>query len=237
MNTLCPIYMFSDSQLLFLKLKGVYFLSFVKDLIERDSIKAAYIGASNEDQPDFYNLFVGALENIGVTDCRMIQSSFLEEDQDFLEAADIILLAGGDVELGWNVFQAQGIDKAIVRRYEKGALLIGISAGAVQLGLCGCKEEDVLSQESLFDTFQIVPYIIGAHEEKQNWEQLENMVLVKGEYSKGIGIPMGGGMIYHLDKTIEPIRYPLCEVTVKDNEATQNLLIPNPEYEEIVFHW
>ncbi len=228
--------MFSDSQLLFLKLKGVYFLSFVKDIIEKDSFRAAYIGASNEDQPDFYSLFVGAMENIGITDCRMIKSSFLEEDQAFLEVADIILLAGGDVELGWNVFQSQEIDKTIIRRYEKGALLIGISAGAVQLGLYGSKGEDA-SQESVFDTFQIVPYIIGAHEEKQDWEQLKKMVLVKGEYSKGIGIPMGGGMIYHVDKTIEPIRYPLYEIAVRDNEVTQNLLIPNPEYEEIVFHW
>jgi peptidase E len=236
MNTLCPIYMFSDSQLLFLKLKGVKFFSFVKDHRQGDSLKAAYIGASNEDNPEFYNLFEGAMENIGITDCRMIQSSFLEEDQAFLEVADIILLAGGDVELGWNVFQLNGMDKAIIRKYETGALLIGISAGAVQLGLCGCNTENN-SQQSVFDTFQIVPYIIGAHEEKQDWEQLKKLVQAKGEYSKGIGIPMGGGMIYHVDKTIEPIRYPLCEVAVKDNETIQNWLIPNPEYEEIVFHW
>jgi peptidase E len=225
-NTSSPVYLFSDSQLLFRKLDDVCFLNSITEGLEKDSLKAAYIGASNGDLPEFYDLFVAAMENIGIRNCRMIRSAFPKDDQNFLEKADIVLLSGGDVEQGWDVFVKTGIREAIVRKHEEGAILIGISAGAIQLGLCGSREEEI-QEERVFDAFQFVPYIIGVHEEKSDWKNLRKTVLFKGEYTKGIGIPTGGGMVYHEDKTVEPIRSPLYEFSIKDNQITQNLLMPN----------
>ena len=226
MNTSSPVYLFSDSQLLFRKLDGVCFLNSITEGLEKDSLKAAYIGASNGDLPEFYDLFVAAMENIGIRNCRMIRSTFSKEDQDFLETADIVLLSGGDVERGWNIFEATGLKKAISRKYEEGTILIGISAGAMQLGLCGYRDEEV-QEEQVFDTFQFIPYIIGVHEEKSDWETLSKIILTKKGYVNGIGIPTGGGMIYHADKTVEPIRFPLYEISIKDNHTIQNLLMPD----------
>jgi cyanophycinase len=226
MNTSSPVYLFSDSQLLFWKPDGIFFFNSIIEGLQNDSLKAAYIGASNNDLPEFYDLFVAAMENIGIRNCRMIHSTFSKEDQGFLETADIILLSGGDVERGWNIFEATGLKKAISRKYEEGTILIGISAGAMQLGLCGYRDEEV-QEEQVFDTFQFIPYIIGVHEEKSDWKNLRKTVLFKGEYTKGIGIPTGGGMIYHADKTVEPIRFPLYEISIKDNHTIQNLLMPD----------
>ena len=47
-----------------------------------------------------------------------------------MEQSDLILLAGGDVAQGWHVFKQTRLKELIVNRYNKGALLIGISAGA-----------------------------------------------------------------------------------------------------------
>ena len=226
MNTSRPVYLFSDSQLLFWKSDGICFLNSITEGLEKDSLKAAYIGASNGDLPEFYDLFVAAMENIGIRNCRMIRSTFSKEDQDFLETADIVLLSGGDVERGWNIFEATGLKKAISRKYEEGTILIGISAGAMQLGLCGYRDEEV-QEEQVFDTFQFIPYIIGVHEEKSDWETLSKIILTKKGYVNGIGIPTGGGMIYHADKTVEPIRFPLYEISIKDNHTIQNLLMPD----------
>ena len=225
MNTSSPVYLFSDSQLLFRKLDGVCFLNSITEGLKCDSLKAAYIGASNGDLPEFYDLFVAAMENIGIRNCRMIRSTFSKDDHDFLETADIVLLSGGDVERGWNIFEATGLKKAISRKYEEGTILIGISAGAMQLGLCGYRDEEV-QEEQVFDTFQFIPYIIGVHEEKSDWETLSKIILTKKGYVNGIGIPTGGGMIYHADKTVEPIRFPLYEISIKDNHTIQNLLMP-----------
>src|SRR5215207_3261208 len=132
-----PIYLFADSRLLFWRDGGTLFLDSVRRLSTRDSPRAAYIGASNGDDPAYYSIFEAAMEGAGVNDCRMILSSFPPADRSFLNDADIILLAGGDVEKGWGVFVETGMREFVVRRYNEGAVLLGVSAGAVQLGLYG----------------------------------------------------------------------------------------------------
>jgi Peptidase family S51 len=220
-----PIYLFADSQLLFWADKGDLFMNSVRSLIKSVSPKAAYVGASNGDNPDYYSIFEAAMEAIRISDCRMIPSRLSSDDEAFLNEADIIVLAGGDVERGWNTFQENGLNEAIIRRYYEGSLLIGVSAGAVQLGLLGWPEEGE-SAGSLFFTFKLIPWIIGAHDEDQGWEGLKKAVEFIGENTNGIGIPKGGGLIYHPDRSIEPIRQVLYEFSIKDQRVECNLLLP-----------
>lgn len=170
-------------------------------------MKAAYIGASNGDNLDFYAIFVAAMEGVGVFECRMIPAVVSEADLKFLNDADIILLAGGDVELGWRTFLNNGLSHHIVRRYSEGATLIGVSAGAVQLGLGG-----LAGNGSLIDTFKLVPFIIGAHEESDNWKTVIELLRLSEPHTRAIGLPTGGGAIYHPDQTVEPLRHPLVEI-------------------------
>jgi cyanophycinase len=192
------IFLLADSQLLFWRENGQLLLEGVVKARTRDRLKAGYVGASNGDDPDFYAIFVAAMEGVGVFDCRMIPSAVSEADLAFLNDADIILLAGGDVEIGWQTFLTNGLDKHIVRRYFEGATLIGISAGAVQLGLGYLK---------------LVPFIIGAHEESTNWKTTRELLRLSGSNTRAIGLPTGGGAIYHPDHTVEPLRHPLKEIT------------------------
>jgi cyanophycinase len=219
-----PIYLLADSQLLFWRGEDGLFLNSLREHITKESPKAVYVGASNGDNPDFYSIFRVAMENIGITDCEMVRASFSVDDSTVMDEADIILLAGGDVERGWNVFEQNGLKELIVRRYFEGALLMGVSAGAVQLGSIGWPEGDP-SPENLIDTFKLVPFIIGAHEEKSDWEQLRKAIQILDTYISGIGIQTGGGMIYHADHSIEPIRYPLHEFSLKDGKLARNLLL------------
>lgn len=228
-SSLKPIYLFADSQLLFWRDNGTLFLDSIRGLIGAHSskpvYKAAYIGASNRDNPDYYPIFRTAMEGIGVDDCRMILSAFSEADAAFLNEADVILLAGGDVEEGWNVIKQNGVREAVIKKYYEGAVLIGVSAGAVQLGLFGWSEP-ASSLANLIDTFKLVPFILGVHDEKQQWLQLQQGVrLMKGSV-QGLGIPSGGGLLYYADQIVEPIRYPVYEISFHDEKVTQNLLVP-----------
>lgn len=202
------IFLLADSELLFWREQGRLLLDRVIKECKRDHLKAAYIGASNGDHPDFYAIFVAAMEGVGVSDCRMISSSLSAADLAFLNDADIILLAGGDVEAGWRVFLANGLNEHIVRRYSEGASLIGISAGAVQLGLC-CLAAD----GSVVETFALAPFVIGAHEESDNWRTTIELLQLSGSTKPAIGLPKGGGAVYHPDHTLEPLRYPLVELS------------------------
>ena len=220
-----PIYLFADSQLLFWSNKGTPFLDSIRELIIPAAPKAAYIGASNGDDPQFYSIFEAAMENIGIRDCRMILSSFTSIDELFMNEADIILLAGGDVERGWRVFNQSGLTEQVIKRYYEGAILIGISAGAVQLGLFGLVEEES-SLNKLIDTFKLVPFIIGAHEEEQEWKSLREAIELLDGSEKGIGISRGGGLIYYPDQSIEAIRYPLNEFSMREGQISSSLLLP-----------
>jgi peptidase E len=222
-STLKPIYLFADSQLLFWQSDEGPFLLSVRKLVENDSAKAAYIGASNDDNPDYYGIFELAMESIGIEDCRAISSSLSKHEASFVEHADLILLAGGDVGKGWRAFERSGLKDLIIRRYSEGVLLIGVSAGATQLGMLGWPEADV-RLENLFNTFGLVPFVISAHEEKSDWKMLKEVLQVSDLNVAGIGIPAGGGMIYHSDHSIEPVRYPLHEFSVEQGRIEHHLL-------------
>ena len=209
MNTsrMKPIYVLADSQVLFFPTDGELLLERIEKDRPRDQLKAAYVGASNGDQPDFYELFVSAMERAGIFNCRMIPSVLSEADMMFLNNADIILLAGGDVEAGWRVFLNNGLREHIVRRYFEGASLIGTSAGAVQLGLCG-----LAADGSLIETFKLVPFVIGAHEESTNWKTTRELLRLSPSGTTAIGLPTGGGAIYHHDGTLTPLRHPFARL-------------------------
>jgi len=220
-----PIYLFADSQLLFWRLNETHLLFSLRELITAESPKAAYIGASNDDNPDYHSIFESAMNSVGIKNCRMISSSLSADEASFIEQADLILLAGGDIEKGWRVFERNDLKQSIIRRYSEGALLIGISAGAAQLGMLGWPDTDVRC-ENLFSTFRLVPFVISAHEEKDDWMMLKNVLRVAPMKVAGIGIPAGGGMIYHADHSIEPIRYPLHEFSLERGRINHNLLFP-----------
>jgi peptidase E len=228
-----PIFLLADSQLLFWRDEEGSVLDRVRRLMEEDEpgkeIRAAYIGASNGDAPEFYDLFVAAMDAVGIKHTRHIPSEPMEDEKEFLEQADLILLAGGDVRRGWEVFERNGWQQKLTERYYAGALLLGVSAGAVQLGLKGWDEED--GKFRTFDTLRLVPFVVDAHDEP-GWAQLLRVVPKAGEHARGFGIPTGGGAVYHPDYSVEPVRHPLTEVSLtEEGTVRQALLFPGESAE------
>ncbi len=231
-----PIFLLADSQLLFWRGKEIPLMERIHKILQEDKpegpFKAAYIGASNGDKPEFYDIFLAAMGQVGIPteNCRLIRSKKTnEKDFTFLEEADLILLAGGNIEKGWNIIKEK-FQQRIVDRYYKGAVLIGISAGAVQLGLRGWKESK-RPVEGLFETFQLVPAVIDVHNEESDWHELACMVDYLGSFNRGFGIPYGGGAVYHPDWSFEALRHHLVEfafVKLEDNNVTfkRSLIIP-----------
>jgi cyanophycinase len=223
-----PLYLLADSQLLFWADERGSFVERIAERLPVRSPRAAYVGASNGDDPEYYTIFLAAMEGMSPADCRMIRSRPTPGDEAFLETADVILLAGGDVLRGWTVMEASGMRERIQRRYQAGAALIGVSAGAVQLGAVGWSGSGRDVGE-LFPTFGLAPFVVSAHDEQQGWESLRAAVLARGEETQGIGIPTGGGAVYHPDGTLEPVRHPLCEIVVSEGGVVSNVLLPPTE--------
>src|SRR5215471_11567802 len=217
------MYLLADSQLLFWKDSDRLFTERIRELLDASDPRAAYLGASNGDNPEFYHLFQSAMESIGLQSCRMVPSIPSAEDKKFLASADLVLLAGGDVELGWKAFQATGINDMLVQRRYEGAVMVGVSAGAVQLGLGTLLETSTMTRLS---TFQFAPFYVDAHAEESEWWNLKALVNLAGEGARGIGIPAGGALIYSPDGTLEPIRKTLTEFFRQGDRMSEQLLLP-----------
>lgn len=220
-----PLYLLADSQLLFWKRQDRLLLEAALDgLTQGNPPSAAYIGASNGDRAEFYEIFEAATDASGIADRRMVGSSFGPDDRAFLERAQLIVLAGGDVRLGWNRFEKTGMKGVILDRYAKGAVLVGVSAGAVQLGRYGIVEAPDTSGTELLDVFDLAPMIIDAHDERTEWARLSRAIRMLEGSVPGLGIPSGGGVIVHANGAIEPLRYPAHAVTFEGTDVKHSLL-------------
>jgi cyanophycinase-like exopeptidase len=220
-----PLYLLADSQLLFSTRRGRPLLEAALDgLPPATRLSAAYIGASNGDRAEFYEIFEAATDAIGLTDRRMIHSSFGPADRAFLERAQLIVLAGGDVRLGWRTFEKTGMRDVILTRYAQGSVLMGISAGAVQLGRYGMVESPESATTELLDVFNLVPVVIDAHDERANWARLRRTIQSLKGAATGLGIPSGGGIVVRADGTIQPLRRPAHEFRFDGTSVTHSRL-------------
>ena len=163
------------------------------------------------------------MESMKISGCRLVPSQPSREDIAFLEEASLIVLSGGDVERGWQVFEHTGLKELLPRLRYDGAVLMGVSAGAVQLGL-GCLSN--AAQPKPLDMFRFAPFYIGAHDEENDWFDLRALVNLAQSDARAIGLPAGGGAVYYADGTLEPLRKPLVEIVKEDSKITENLMAP-----------
>ena len=219
-NNLRTVYLLADSQLLFSSSNGSQLLYPALKYYANYDIRAAYIGVSNGDNPTFYELFLGAMQLLGISNCMQITTAFPQEQQEFLQNSQIVVLSGGDVFAGFEIMYSNGITDTLIKNYYNGSTIVGISAGAVQMGLIAHEKE--FSGALL----QIVPLVISVHEEQDDWKQLKETVQSSETYTGGIGIPLGGAVLYYPDQSLEAIGKPALEIKKINNQLKQNILLP-----------
>ncbi len=228
-SPLKPLFLFADSAPLFWRTGDKPFLDCLRVLTGADlavpPIQAAYLGASNGDVPAFFDIFVAAMALAGISHCRMIPSRPTAEDRAWLTGAHVILLAGGDPLRGWETFRENGLEPVLRERYLEGAVLMGISAGAMQLGERAWGETEPVTT---FPVLGLAPFIVGAHEQPE-WTRLKRAVREVGPGARGIGIPAGGGALLHPDQSLEPVRHPLVELRLEEGTLRETLLTPPRE--------
>lgn len=226
-SNLKPIFLLADSQPLFKIYQGQYLLTEVLKSFSHDDLHAAYIGASNDDNPAYYEIFTSAIQPYGIKESRMIRRTFTAQDQDFLKNAQIILLAGGDVRKGWLWMEENGAAEIIRERYVKGGILIGVSAGAIQLGICGYMAGPNGDVET-YDTLKLVPFIIDVHQDKSDWRKLKKAL--GNSNSQAFGLPFGSALAYHSEHRMQPFG-PVDEFYVRNGNICHNLLLPDNGFE------
>jgi cyanophycinase len=217
-----PLYLFADSQPLFWR--GGAFLAGLCQAAGSSQPNVAYIGASNGDSPDAHGIFAAAFEQIDTRRTHWVRADYAAADRDFLETADVIVLAGGDVEAGWNVFTRTGMRELIETRYREGAILVGVSAGAVQFGKYAAVP-DAHGGSKLLETFGLIDFLVDVHDEKRDWQALSSTIQLLEGTARGLGIPHGAALVAHGDGTFEPVGRAVEEFVLTDGRLRRSVLL------------
>jgi peptidase E len=224
-----PLFLLADSQLLFWRSDGALWLEQARRQLRPPTPDrpqtAAYIGASNGDQPIFFELFRSAMAGIALDDCRHIHAQPSADERAYLAQADLILLAGGDPHLGWTALQASGLPALLQACYQRGATLLGISAGAMQLGQLAWPEHNPSAPAGIA-TLGLTPYVVSAHDEPA-WSSLRQIIASDGQQRRGLGIRTGGGAIAYPDGRLAAVRQPLDLFSIDAGRIQQRSLAPS----------
>ena len=174
----------------------------------------AYIGAANNDNLAFYGLMAGMLRSNGAGRINRILLASAKADpaqaRKILETADIVFMAGGDVEKGMQIINDKRIGDLLSDLYESGKVFFGSSAGSIILArkwICWRDPADDTTAE-LFPCLGLAPVICDTHGEEE-WEELQALLKLEDDGATGYGIVSGTAIRVWPDSTVEAMGDPV----------------------------
>lgn len=170
----------ADSQLLFRQDKAPELHCRMKERFP-NGIEVAYLGASNDHDPEFYELACAGI-------CALIGQECVVHpvcsERDLPQPCPVVVLAGGSVAKGWEMLRRAPVQTWLQRcRGLEGSVIIGVSAGAMHLASGFDPEQPQHGLQTFLNWF---PHPVAVHEEESGWPSLQGPA--------GIGIPMGAGL-------------------------------------------
>lgn len=210
-----PLFLLADSTPMFLTAADE------DSLLERvyaflpDNPKVAYLGASNGDDPNYFEIFCAAMDKVNIQMRRHISAPYTAEDLAWLRKSDLILLSGGDVMLGWQTFEQSDLQQLLQNRYQQGCVLMGISAGAIQLSafLFG---EDGDTTTHLLPGMGLAKCLVDVHDQDRDWCRLKHLSQLVPAGTPCVGIPSNGVLMVTPEGELVASGAPLyvCEAAV-----------------------
>lgn len=157
--------------------------------------QVAYIGTANRDNMVFFQIFKSILKKAGAGKVVFVhlakEKPDLELARKVLSNADMIFLAGGEVEDGMYWLSRHGLAAFLNELYSKGKRFMGVSAGVIMMGTHWVRwkipGDDDTSE--LFDCLGIIPVLFDTHGEDEDWVELKAALKLTGDDTLGYGLP------------------------------------------------
>ena len=187
----------------------------------------AYIGAAHGDSLMFFLFIKRMITAAGAGKVELVplakKKSNLEKAQSIIASADCIFVSGGDVREGMRVLNEKSVVPLIKKRYNEGALIIGVSAGSIMLAkqwINWPDENDEASAE-LFPCMNIAPVLCDTHGEEDKWDELHSLVGLTEDDQIGYGIPSGGAIRIFPDGKVEALIKPAFRIEQRGGKIVQ----------------
>lgn len=128
-----------------------------------------YIGAANGDQAEYFQLAEAFFIRLGATPRWHLQAATENRLSD-IDRPSVIVLAGGDVDIGWRYMIKPAIRDWLAVQRRLGSVFLGISAGAIHIG----QGLDRLGM--LRHYLNWLPDGVAVHEEASGWPSRSSML-------------------------------------------------------------
>lgn len=120
-------------------------------MTEKENPNFLFIGLASSFSDSYYDTMKKIYKNLGCNCAYLKKKNILNNPQivkDKIEKADLIYIGGGDTIKLVNDIKKYGIDSLLEEAYQKGTVLLGISAGALLLSNGGFSDSLILRGES-----------------------------------------------------------------------------------------
>ena len=177
----------------------------------RPSPLVAYLGAATDDDRRFAGYMEELVTAAGPCTFRLApvvgRGASGGAAREIIEAADVVLVGGGDVDLGMRRLLDRDLLPALRKKHGAGTPFFGISAGAIllSLGWIRWRDPDDDGSAELFECLGLAPLLCDCHGEEDGWAELKALLKLAGGRQVGHGIRAGAALRVTADGVVEPL--------------------------------
>ena len=201
-------------------------------LTHKDNSNFLFIGLASSYADSYYDTIKKIYKNLGCKTVYLKKNNLIHNPdlvKEKIEKADIIYIGGGDTIKLLDYCREYNLDIQLQKAYERGCVLVGISAGAILLSKEGFSDSKILRGESNkyefieglnFIDISICPHY---HEDYNKTKQLEEELKVNKEVygiENGTALKIIENDISYI-KSIDRNNIYLC---FNDNEFKEKIL-------------
>jgi len=198
----------------------------------KDQPLALYIGAANGDNRAFGSGLSVLLKSAGARSVLWPKLGRGKQEHGAAHAAlaeaDLVFVGGGDVEAGIQALGDAGLIDAVHAAAERGAVFVGMSAGAIMLGARWIRWAHEGAGDDEAETYAclgLVPCSFDTHGEDDDWSETRSFASVRaretGMRARAYGIPSGGALVVAGDGTMRALGEPVVVFAASPNKEVE----------------
>lgn len=159
---------------------------YIVSLIKKETKKVLFIPTASGDMVSYIEKFKAHYESLGCEVDTLLLSQTQNDNliRSKIFSSDIIYIGGGNTARMMRVFKRNKVNEYLLKAYEKGIILTGLSAGAMAYFTNGYSDSNRSTNPEaslcLVKCLNIIPYCFCPHYNEEERKSFDEFVISKG---------------------------------------------------------
>lgn len=188
---------------------NIKFTRYVAELTGKPSPHILYLPTASGDHADNIQYWESICKALGLELHIMrvwVDSSFGQTFEQTIEAADAIIIGGGNTLNMLGIWQAQGIDRMLTEALQRGVVIAGGSAGSIAWFDSGISDSRP-SGLSIVEGLGILPFSNCPHYGDEAKRTLYHQMLEQGKMDAGYAMDDKAGILFRDGEVVEAVSF------------------------------